>query len=100
MINIAPATKQLTITWSLMDSNLEFSHKSQTVTVSRSTHFSEDGHFTPDGEVLARLEGLLKARFDFELSPTRRQKKRALGGRPESIQKIKDVRESSLRYSL
>jgi hypothetical protein len=85
-----------------MTSNLEFSHKSQTVTVSRSTLSPEDGHFTPDDEVLARLEGLLRATYDFGFPATRRQKKRAhsVGGRPESIEKIKDARKSRLRCSL
>ena len=85
-----------------MNSNLEFSHKSQTVTVSRSTVFPEDGRFTPDGEVLARLEELLRAGFDFGCSPTRKQKKRAhsVGGRPESIENIESARKSRLRCSL
>ena len=85
-----------------MDSNLEFSNTSQTVTVSRSTLFPGDGHFTPDGEVLARLEELLKAGFDLGFSPTRKRKKRthSVGGRPESIEKIENTRKSMIRCSL
>lgn len=85
-----------------MDSNLEFSHKSQTVTVSRSTLFPEGGHFTPDGETLAQLEELLRARFDFGFAQTRRQKKGAhsVGGRPEPVEKIENARKSRLRCSL
>ena len=78
-----------------MNSNLEFSHKNQTVAVSRSTLFPEGDHFTPNGEMLEQLEELLRARFDFGVSQTRKQKKRAqsIGGRVESIEKIKDARK-------
>ncbi|KAI9439867.1 hypothetical protein H4582DRAFT_1943551, partial [Lactarius indigo] len=73
-----------------MDTKLEFSPESQPVTVPRSTLFPEGGHFIPDGEMLARLEELLRARIDFGLSQARRQKKRAhsVRGRPESIEKM------------
>ncbi|KAN0132906.1 hypothetical protein V8E53_009271 [Lactarius tabidus] len=76
-----------------MNSNLEFSHASQTVTVSRSTIFPDGGHFTPDGEIIMQLEELLRARFDFGVSQTRRQKKRAhsVGGRPELIEKMENA---------
>lgn len=99
---IAAAAKQLTTRRSPMNSNLEFSHKSQTVTVSRSTVFPEDGRFTPDGEVLARLEELLRAGFDSGCSPIRKRKKRAhsVGGRPESIENIESARKSRLLSSL
>ena len=78
-----------------MNSNLEFSHKNQTVAVSRSTLFPEDDHFTPNGEMLEQLEELLRARFDFGVSQTRRQKKRAhsIGGRPELIVKMENARK-------
>ena len=78
-----------------MNSNLEFSHKNQTVAVSRSTLFPEGGHFTPNGEMLQQLEELLRARFDFEVSQPRRQKKRAhsIGGQPELIEKIENARK-------
>ncbi|KAF8273352.1 hypothetical protein EI94DRAFT_1716510 [Lactarius quietus] len=73
-----------------MDSNLEFSHKSQTVTVSRSNLFPEGDHFKPDGETLEQLEELLRTKFDFGVSQTRRQQKRArcVGGRPGLVEKI------------
>lgn len=76
-----------------MNTKVGSSHKSQSVTVPRSTLFPEGGHFTPDGEMLARLEELLRARFDLGFSQTRRQKKRAhsVGGRPESIEKIENA---------
>ncbi|KAI9463319.1 hypothetical protein BJY52DRAFT_1254664 [Lactarius psammicola] len=76
-----------------MNTNLEFSHKNQTMTVPRSTLFPEGDHFTPDGEMLAQLEELLKVKFDFGLLQTRRQKKRAhfVGGRPESIEKFENA---------
>lgn len=76
-----------------MNLNLEFSHSSQTVTVSRSAIFPESGHFAPDGEVLTQLEELLRARFDFGVSQMRRPKKRAhsVRGRPELIEKIENA---------
>ncbi|KAH9063953.1 hypothetical protein EDB87DRAFT_84951 [Lactarius vividus] len=76
-----------------MNTKVGFSHKSQSVTVPRSTLFPEGGHFTPDDEMLARLEELLRARIDFGFSQTRRQKKRAhfVGGRPEPIEKIENA---------
>ena len=85
-----------------MNTNLEFSHKSQTVTVSRSTLFPEGGRFTPDGEMLTRLEELLRARFDLGFSQARRQKKRShsVRGRPESIEKGENSRKFRLLCSL
>jgi hypothetical protein len=85
-----------------MNLNLEFSHSSQTVTVSRSAIFPESGHFAPDGEVLTQLEELLRARFDFGVSQMRRPKKRAhsVRGRPELIEKIENARKSRLCRSL
>ncbi len=77
----------------------ELSHKSQTTATSRCTHFPEGGSFTPDSELLARLEELIEAKLDFRISQTCSQKKRSRS-QLETIERTENARKFRLRYPL